>query len=246
MKKVTGLAFSVALALTAGAVNAAGGAASLATGAKEWTQLANNAELVGIYGQEVAHIAETIKQYEVMLKENKTLPNFVTNSIAGKVQELANIVQFQDALSYAMQNMDAKFTETYKGEGNYPADMTPEQWRGLVVDMNKTTQDSVRGALKAANLQSLDFANESDTLDVLRSQMSTAEGTNQILQTSGQISGMLVNSMQQMRQLQAASMQMQGAEMAAKAEKETAEKENWKAKTVNPFNPDPDNATRLR
>ncbi|UJS23532.1 P-type conjugative transfer protein TrbJ [Thiothrix winogradskyi] len=250
--KILPIYFSVALSLSALPLHsyAAGGGVSALTGAKEWTQLANNAELIAIYGQEAKNLLESIKQTETMLTNLKTLPDFAKTGLKADVMKLQAIVQAGNALSYAAANIEGDFNTAFKGAFGYDAPMTRQEWVDQHQSLTMTTQDTVLASLKAANLQNSMFDSEAALLEGLEGQLSSAEGTNEILQAAGGIAAQQVASLNKMRQLTASNMQMQAAKIAADEDRQAAalaEEERFKGRTGagNKITVDPNNAERV-
>lgn len=82
-------------------------------GATEWTQLANNSELVAIYGESVKQVSNQIeqirnqlKQYEEMLKQGMTLPDSVWIDAVAQLQELENLARSSKGLYSDYGNME--------------------------------------------------------------------------------------------------------------------------------------------
>ena len=69
-------------------------------GATEITQILNNVELIGIFGQEALHLAETIKQYQIMLQNLQKLPSIIETNATNALLSLANSTQVGMALTY--------------------------------------------------------------------------------------------------------------------------------------------------
>jgi P-type conjugative transfer protein TrbJ len=229
MKKVTGLVFSVAVLVGfVGTANAGGGGAIV--GATEFTQLANNAELIAMYGKQAQEVVESIKQTETMLTNLKTLPDFAKTGLKADVMKLQAIVQAGNSLSYAAANIEGDFNSAFKGAFGYDAPMTRQEWVDQHQSLTKTTQDTVLASLQAANLQNSMFDSEAALLEGLEGQLSSAEGTNEILQAAGGIAAQQVASLNKMRQLTASNMQMQAAKIAADEDRLAAQEAEMEQK----------------
>lgn len=223
MSKIINLV-SVVVFLSSTSVSAGGGGGI--AGATEMTQLANNAELVAVLGKEAENLAYTIKQYEGMVKNWEKLPDFIKSNAAGDLAQLAKVVDYGQGLAYSSAGLEGDFNGLYKGfdyykglSGSGAKDAKLQKY----VDWAKTTQDSVLGALKGANMQASQFSSETAALEAVKAQMATAQGANQILQAGGQIAGQQVEQLQKLRELQMASMQMQGAAISEQADRKAAD-----------------------
>ena len=221
-KKLIQLNISLSLVFAV-TVQAGGGGI---TGATEMTQLANNGELVASVAQEAQILQKNIEQYQLMFKNFQTLPDFIKTGAAQDLAQLAKVVDYGQALAYSSAGLEGSFNGVYKGF-DYYKNLSGTQAKNVqlqkYVDWAKSSQDSVLGALKAANMQSSQFGSETATLDEIKSQMATAQGANQIMQVGGQIAAAQVEQLQKLRELQMAQMQMQGAAIAADADQKAAE-----------------------
>lgn len=199
--------------------------------ATEITQLMNNAELVALLGQEATHLAETIKQYEVMLKNLEKLPDLIKSNATNALISLANSTQLGMALTYAHANINAEMSDRFNNLNGYEQFLETaslDDRAARFQDVMQTTFDTVEGALKAANLQMEMFDDESVALEAIQEQMQTAEGQNQLLQAAGSIAAAQVEQMQKLRQLTMAQGNMQAAHIAAEADRKAKEEAGWK------------------
>ncbi|MCL6467724.1 MAG: P-type conjugative transfer protein TrbJ, partial [Ralstonia sp.] len=98
---------------------------------------------------------------------------------------------------------------------------------------SKTTMDSIKGSLAAANLQANQFSTEEGTLSALRSMSQSSGGQLQALQTGTQIAVEQASQLQKLRGLMMAQMQAQNAYMAGNQQ----DKDNRKAAEENFFVP---------
>ena len=83
-------------------------------GATEITQILNNVELIGIFGQEALHLAETIKQYQIMLQNLQKLPSIIETNATNALLSLANSTQVGMALKEARANKHSPRTGSEK------------------------------------------------------------------------------------------------------------------------------------
>ncbi len=215
----------VALALCGEAV------ASLCPGcAKEWTQVANNVQLVHIAGQEAQQVANQIRQYQWMLRHGRRLASWQKRDVMGNLRRLSRIVALGSRMADEAGDFDRRFRRIYRGYGHYAG---PEDERDYAADYrrwNDTRMNAVRDAYYAADLHAEAFRDEDAAAREVERQMETAEGQMQVLQASGAIARMEVEQLQKLRQLMAVQIKLQGEVIAADAERQAAddaERERW-------------------
>src|SRR5690348_13898950 len=83
--------------------------------ATEFTQVANNLQLISSYIRQGQQLTQEIRMVLDMTKNSATLASQVFGPIAGDIAQLANIVQGGRALAYSMANLDALFRSRYRG-----------------------------------------------------------------------------------------------------------------------------------
>lgn len=179
------------------AVALAGGPASIA-GATLPEQISQEATLIDSLAKQAESVQQQIQQTLDMAKNLASLPQNVLSQISGQVGQLVSVVSQSDSLSYAMQNVDGAFQQQYQqytpGED---FDSQYQQW-------SQNTNGSIENALNAQGLQANDFASETSALQNVTQLSQGGTGAMQVLQAGNQISGMIVQQLQKMRQLQMA------------------------------------------
>lgn len=214
---------------------AAGGGGGF-IGATEPTQLMNNFELVGIGAQEVQQvanqvtqianqaqqIANQIQQIQNMVQNTMNIPNQIWGQIVPQLTQLANVVQQGQAIAYNMANLNQAFQLRYPNYQAFLNQNNAPQFFQQYQSWYTTQRDSINGALRAANLQAQQFAQENQVMAQLQAMSQNANGRMQALQVGAQIANQQVQQTQKLRQLVMAQMQMQANYMAAEASKDAA------------------------
>ena len=232
--------FVLVLCLTSMSMQAS---SSAVIGAIEPTALLSNFELIDIAIKDAQQLATSIRQYEIMAQNLQGLPDYVKQQAFADLTKLSEIVQTGNAISYS----SAQFDDDYRGQhrdfdyyvqmqqgSDYETDSAHYQ------NWSSTNQDTIRGALRAANLQSSQFLTESTTLRTIENQASSATGQMQVMQAGAAISAQQVEQLQKLRQLIMAQMQMQGAYSASQIDRQTQKDAviHKRNKTVITFDPD--------
>lgn len=226
---------SLAIALIAANSGAWAHASGALTGATEFTQILNNAELIALGGQNAEQIANQVQQisnqveqianqiriYENMLQNTLQLPAHVWGQAEADLARLQSLVQRGQSISFSMGNLDdalrARFPsyDQFKGEA-----LSGEDFSNAYQSWSQTNRDTIGGTLAAAGLTAEQFATEESTMAQLRSQSQSADGQMKALQIGHQIAAQQIEQMQKLRGLVAQQMTMMGtwhqSEQAAK------------------------------
>ena len=200
----------------------AGGVTGQAT---EWTQLANNTELISLVGKsaeqvnnqitQISQLAEQIQNqlniYKNMLQNTAQLPEHVWGQVENDLKNLQNVVNQGQGVAFSMGNVDdvlkARFQSFADMKSNLPDgasfSTTYQSW-------SDTNRDTIAGTLKAANLTAEQFSSEESTMSSLRSMSESADGQMKALQVGHEIAAQQVAQMQKLRGLVSQQMTMMG------------------------------------
>ncbi|MGV4797458.1 P-type conjugative transfer protein TrbJ [Rhizobium sp. F40D2] len=200
--------------------------AGSATGAAtEWTQLANNAQLVDLLKSsgiqvdnqltQISQLAEQIqnqlKIYENMLQNTAQLPDHVWGQVESDLNQLRSIVDQGQSISFSMGNADDVLQQRFQSyadlKTNLPDNAT---FSSTYQTWSNTNRDTIASSLKAASLTADQFDSEEDTMSSLRSMSETADGQMKALQVGHEIAAQQVAQMQKLRGLVSQQMTMMG------------------------------------
>lgn len=243
---ILGMLFSVASSSVAG-----GAAVGKAT---EVTQIANNVQLLAIAIKEADNLRYTIKQYDAMLKNLKKLPDSVKQQAIAELTALAQVVAQGQGIAYSSAAIDDQYNGAYRDFAYYAAVQRGdggardnETYSQRYRAWSQKSQDSIRGALRSANLQAQQFRTESSTLSAIEEQADSAEGLMQLIRAGVSISAMQITQLQKLRELTMSQMQMQAAYAGGRVDREAeAQADFLRAKGKGqPFNPNRSGGLRL-
>jgi len=200
--------------------------AGTATGAAtEWTQLANNAQLVDLMKSsgiqvdnqltQISQLAEQIqnqlKIYENMLQNTAQLPDHVWGQVESDLNQLRSIVDQGQGIAFSMGNADDVLQQRFQSyadlKTNLPDNAT---FSSTYQSWSDTNRDTIASSLKAASLTADQFDSEEDTMSSLRSMSETADGQMKALQVGHEIAAQQVAQTQKLRGLVSQQMTMMG------------------------------------
>lgn len=193
--------------------------------ATEWTQLANNAELVGVYGKEVEQLAKqleqiqlALQQYENMVAMAKQLTDFEWINATGYIVDLQRIVTRAGSLYTTIGQFDEMFRKQYPG---YRADVAQyTTLSGYTAAESKEYLNELSKSVGEYDMTLKDFETTGKTLETLQKRSSTAEGRMQVLQVANDIAVQTGQEMGKLRIAVAAQ-----SDMIAKAEARRTQRE---------------------
>lgn len=223
---VKATALALVVGLTAMPMMSSGASASAATGnAREWTQLLNNSELVGLVGQsaeqiqnqvtQITQLAEQIQNqiriYENMLQNTAQLPAHIWGQVERDLGKLQGIVNQGQGIAFSMGNIDDVLKQRFQSYADFKSELPDGQdFSNAWQSWSDTNRDTIGGTLKAANLTAEQFSTEEATMRQLRSMSETSDGQMKALQVGHQIAAQQVAQTQKLRGLVSQQMTMMG------------------------------------
>lgn len=200
----------------------AGGVTGQAT---EWTQLANNTELVKLLEssgvqvenqvKQIAQLAEQIQNqlniYQNMLQNTAQLPAHIWGEVENDLNRLQNVVAQGQGVAFSMGNIDDVLKQRFQSfAAMNTAVPDGKSFSSTYQSWSDTNRDTISGTLKAANLTAKQFSNEESTMAALRSMSESADGQMKALQVGHEIAAQEVAQMQKLRGLVSQQMTMMG------------------------------------
>ncbi|CAN7676337.1 P-type conjugative transfer protein TrbJ [Pararhizobium sp. LjRoot255] len=203
-------------------ISVAGGVTGEAT---EFTQLANNAELIKLLEssgvqvenqvKQISQLAEQIQNqlsiYENMLQNTAQLPNHIWGQVEGDLKKLQGVVSQGEGIAFSMGNVDDVLKQRFQSYADFKSNLpTGETFSSSYQSWSDTNRDTIAGTLKAANLTADQFSSEESTMTSLRSMSENADGQMKALQVGHQIAAQQVAQMQKLRGLVSQQMTVMG------------------------------------
>lgn len=200
----------------------AGGVTGQAT---EWTQLANNAELISLVGKSAEQVNNQIKQitqlaeqiqnqlniYRNLLQNTAQLPNHIWGQVESDLKSLQNIVAQGQGVAFSMGNIDDVLKQRFQSFAEMKSNLpNGASFSTTYQSWSNTNRDTIAGTLKAANLTATQFSSEESTMSSLRSMSESADGQMKALQVGHQIAAAQVAQMQKLRGLVSQQTTMMG------------------------------------
>ncbi|XUY29972.1 P-type conjugative transfer protein TrbJ (plasmid) [Agrobacterium sp. rho-8.1] len=221
-RRIACLAAALAITVVNQGSVQAGSAAGAAT---EWTQLANNAQLVDLMKSsgiqvdnqltQISQLAEQIqnqlKIYENMLQNTAQLPSYAWGKVESDLNQLRSIVEQGQSISFSLGNADDVLHQRFESYADLRTSLPDNAtFSSTYQSWSDTNRDTIASSLRAASLTADQFDSEEDTMSSLRSMSETADGQVKALQVGHEIAAQQVAQMQKLRGLVSQQMTMMG------------------------------------
>jgi len=157
---------------------------------------------------EVQMIANQVKQIEYLAQNTLNYSGIWDQEALPRLMRLGQIIEQEQAITYAMAGMDRVFRE------RYPGYRPITDWAAAYDQWTRTTLDTLRGSLAAVRLHADDFANEQRRIQTLTALSDSAEGRMQAIQAGNMLAGEQVQQLAKLRQLMMAQINAQNVYMA--------------------------------
>lgn len=166
-------------------------------GSTEFTQIANNVQLVQQYEQQIAGYVRQGLQLQNELKHLIANPaSLLGSDIGGVINGVGKIMTGGLAIGGNLAQIDKNFATTFKSP-------TAETLSRNFFKWHQTSTDTLEGALKAAGMHRDQYASETDALTALYNQSQATNGTLDSLQTLSQINIRQIQQLQSLGDLMA-------------------------------------------
>lgn len=194
-------------------------------GAKEWTQLLNNAELATIAGLEsrilstetqsllkqVEQLATQIRSYEIMLRNIKQLPEQHLRAAMGPVLRLREIASEAGALAQSGGSLDrflrsGLITDPLYQRGGLERTRVAERYD----DWQAQWQSSLESGLRAAGATVEDVGSEAELVDLITRRFGSETGQMQVLQGANQLAASMTRHLGGLRAITATQVEQTG------------------------------------
>ena len=150
----------------------------------------------------VDHYKNQYDTYKSMLENIGELPPEQWNEFTKSFLDLQNSLEYQESISFASANFDSKFQKIFPGFDKYLNDATAGNldFQGIYKQLNKSTNDTVNGALKSIGLQFKDMQNDEVTLKKLEQLSKGATGQLSAIQAASAIATHQTRTLKKLQQ----------------------------------------------
>lgn len=207
--------------------------AGAVVGATEFTQIANNIELVASYAQHVAQtqaqiqmIGNQLKAYEVQLQNTKQLQGLDWNNAAQLLNGLGNTLQQTEQVAYMAAGQDEAYKTLHTNYQTYANGIPGAgDMAGKYRLWSQYNLDAANRASNAAGLALGDMGNEQARIAALKAAGANPAGQVQAIQAGTALTAELLDQMRELKTLIALQIDTQSRYQRVEEEKTQAARE---------------------
>lgn len=172
------------------------------------------------YQQQVQQYVNQFQSYKMMLENIGKLPQQQWDQFSQSVLKLKDAVNFGEGINFAASSYNNDFGKLFKGYDQYLASAKNGSlnFGDTYKQLNKSTRDTVNGALKSLGLQAKDMANDESTMKQLQTLSSSATGQKAAIQAASEIALHQTHTLKKLQQTVMTQANMQGEFMAKQNE----------------------------
>lgn len=184
--------------------------------ASEGTAAAQYAQQIAEYARQLLQLQQQIQQTAYMA-QNLTKSPVQFDLLATNIAQLANAVQVGQGIAYSMGNFDQRYGQAFPGYSTYSAN---GGYYSRYAQWTQTVLDTIRGTMRAANMSYEQQTNTMGLIQILRTQLQSADGNMQALEVVGQMADQQASATHQLRDIMLADLQSKQAFQAAEIQRQ--------------------------
>jgi P-type conjugative transfer protein TrbJ len=186
-------------------------------GATEFTQIANNVELMMQYSTQIQQYSTQLQQYQAQLQNLVQNP---TSMLGGETTQLINgiggIMQAGKSIGGTLTQIDGNFAQTFKSPLARTFSDSFKAWTA-------TSVDTLEAALKSAGMHRDQFSTDTAALTALFNRSQSSTGTVAAVQQLAALNAMQIQQTQKLGDLISSQNLAASTWMAAQVRKEQAQ-----------------------
>lgn len=208
-----------AMALTMVGVPETGEAGVVTGEATEWTQIANNAELVALVGKETQNVAlnseqlltqvETLKtqllSYQNMLQNTLNLPETIWRDVEGSLQELHSVMSEAKSLASDGGQLDQVLKSKLFLDPLFEASgLSKGEFAGRYDKWTELSNSALSATLAASRMTIEDVKTEAQALTRIQDQGKSVKGQVEAIQVGNELAASVAHQLTKLRSITAA------------------------------------------
>ena len=201
MKRLWGILAFVCLSGLLVVSSYAGG--GLGGGATEFTQIANNSELVAQVGQLAEQINNQITMINDMIRNTLALPNQLVGTVKGQISQVMQAYNQVQGVLNRLSNIDEEFYDTFYSSLSGATSSTgwTENYSKKYFELSEAIEKEAKKTVESLKVSADDITDSERILKDLMNNASSAGGRNAIQQASNEFLGFMSGELIKVRTL---------------------------------------------
>jgi len=219
------------------------GGGGITGNATEWTQLANNAELIvaarkateGVEKQilqitnQAKQIAHQIEMIKDMAANTLSLPSQIYGDVMRIVNRVKGVYENTKGVIFSMRNINGAYRNSFRSYSELKTNVkTIEDFDTEYVKISEAQQETITSVMEAIGIKYDQYTSDAELLSQLQRKAESAEGRNQILQAANQLNAFAAQQLLELREI----IMLQTNAFSAAAEAERARSDLERAKVI--------------
>ena len=186
--------------------------------ATEWTQLANNGELIALVAKETESVAlnseqlltqvETLKTqllaYQNMITNTLNLPQTVWRDVEGSLKELHGVMSEAKSLAFDGAKLDNILKSELILDPIYKASgLSKGEFQGRYDQWGELSNSALTAALSAARMTIKDVETETETISKIQDQGKSVKGQVEAIQVGNELAASVAHQLTKLRSITA-------------------------------------------
>lgn len=190
----------------------------------EWTQLANNIQLVSNQAELIRQTINQVKMIDDQIKNTKNLASGDWGNTFDQLQKLNQLARQGESIAFSSASVMDDMNKTFKGYDAWNKDVAPQELSSHYQQVSQTLGDTAMAAMSVANGIHQQQADDNAVITNQQHASMNATGRLQAIQAGNQLTAQVINQLQKMETLMSAQIQLTSTLVQAENERQQAKR----------------------
>ena len=190
----------------------------------EWTQLANNIQLVSNQAELIRQTINQVKMIDDQIKNTKNLASGDWGNTFDQLQKLNQLARQGESIAFSSASVMDDMNKTFKGYDAWNKDVAQQELSCHYQQVSQTLGDTAMAAMSVANGIHQQQADDNAVITNQQHASMNATGRLQAIQAGNQLTAQVINQLQKMETLMSAQIQLTSTLVQAENERQQAKR----------------------
>ncbi|WP_220783674.1 P-type conjugative transfer protein TrbJ, partial [Shewanella sairae] len=188
----------------------------------EWTQIANNIQLVSSQAELIRQTINQVKMIDDQIRNTKNLVAGDWGNIFDQLQRLNMLARHGESIAFSSANVMEDMNRIFKGYDAWNKNVTPHEFSTHYQNVSQTLGDTAMAAMNVANGVHQQQTEDNELIQRQQQASESATGRLQAIQAGNQLTAQMINQLQKMETLMSTQIQLTSTLVQAENEREQA------------------------
>lgn len=185
----------------------------------EWTQLANNIQLVTTQAENIRQTINQVQMIENQIRNTKNLASGDWGNVFDHLQRLNVLARHGESIAFSSASVMEDMNAVFKGYDSWNKTVAPQDLSSHYRNVSQSLGDTAMAAMKVANGIHAQQAEDNVTLQRQQRASENATGRLQAIQAGNQLSAQTISQLQKIETLLATQIQLTSTLVQAENER---------------------------